>query len=100
MTRQSGVDSTHTDLGVWQSRNMATVEMSTSDMFRSRVCCRIRRGLEEPGADMVTFSLVTDMWVETAWLQTCRLETAHPYTQARICCNSKAECKDYTLGPN
>ena len=24
----------------------------------------------------------------------------HPYTQARICCNSKAECKDYTLGPN
>ena len=62
MTRQSGVDSTHTDLGVWQSRNMATVEMSTSDMFRSRVCCRIRRGLEEPGADKVTFSLVTDMF--------------------------------------
>ena len=24
----------------------------------------------------------------------------HPYTLARICCNSKAECKDYTLGPN
>lgn len=62
VTRQSGVDSTHTDLGVWQSRNMATVEMSTSDMFRSRVCCRIRRGLEEPGADKVTFSLVTDMF--------------------------------------
>ena len=62
MTRQSGVDSTHTDLGVWQSRNMATVEMSTSDMFRSRVCCRIMRGLEEPGADMVTYSLVTDMF--------------------------------------
>lgn len=62
VTRQSGVDSTHTDLGVWQSRNMATVEMSTSDMFRSRVCCRIRRGLEEPGADMVTYSLVTDMF--------------------------------------
>ena len=62
VTRQSGVDSTHTDLGVWQSRNMATVEMSTSDMFRSRVCCRIRRGLEEPAADTVTFSLVTDMF--------------------------------------
>ena len=62
VTRQSGVDSTHTDLGVWQSRNMATVEMSTSDMFRSRVCCRIRRGLEEPVADMVTFSLVTNMF--------------------------------------
>ena len=62
MTRQSGVDSTHTDLGVWQSRNMATVEMSTSDMFRSRVCCRIRRGLEEPAPDTVTFSLVTDMF--------------------------------------
>ena len=62
VTRQSGVDSTHTDLGVWQSRNMATVEMSTSDMFRSRVCCRIRRGLEEPAPDKVTFSLVTDMF--------------------------------------
>ena len=62
VTRQSGVDSTHTDLGVWQSRNMATVEMSTSDMFRSRVCCRIRRGLEEPAPDTVTFSLVTDMF--------------------------------------
>ena len=24
----------------------------------------------------------------------------HPYTLARICCNSKAECKYYTLGPN
>ena len=24
----------------------------------------------------------------------------HPYTLARICCNSMAECKDYTLGPN
>ena len=23
----------------------------------------------------------------------------HLYTLARICCNSKAECKDYTLGP-
>ena len=55
MTRQSGVDSTHTDLGVWQSRNMATVEMSTSDMFRSRVCCRIRRGLEEPAPDTVIY---------------------------------------------
>ena len=62
VTRQSGVDSTHTDLGVWQSRNMATVEMSTSDMFRSRVCCRIRRGLEEPAPDTVTYSLVTDMF--------------------------------------
>ena len=62
VTRQSGVDSTHTDLGVWQSRNMATVEISTSDMFRSRVCCRIRRGLEEPAADTVTFSLVTNMF--------------------------------------
>ena len=25
---------------------------------------------------------------------------AHPSAQARICCNSKAECKYYTLGPN
>ena len=71
MTRQSGVDSTHTDLGVWQSRNMATVEISTSDMFRSRVCCRIRRGLEEPGADKVTTACLQICWVETAWLQTC-----------------------------
>ena len=25
---------------------------------------------------------------------------AHPYTQARICCNSNAECIGYTQGPN
>ena len=28
------------------------------------------------------------------------MKAAHPYTLARICCNSKAECKNYTLGPN
>ena len=81
VTRQSGVDSTHTDLGVWQSRNMATVEMSTSDMFRSRVCCRIRRGLEEPGADMVTTAWLQTClhtcWLETAWLQTCHSDVVN-----------------------
>ena len=28
------------------------------------------------------------------------LKAPHPYTQARICCNSKAEYSGYTLGPN
>lgn len=77
VTRQSGVDSTHTDLGVWQSRNMATVEMSTSDMFRSRVCCRIRRGLEEPAPDTVTTAWLQICWLETAWLQTCHSDVVN-----------------------
>ena len=45
--------------------------------------------------------LSTSYWVEVIWLTTQRsLMVSHPYSQARICCNSKAECKDYTLGPN
>ena len=45
---------------------MATVEISTSDMFRSRVCCRIIRGLEEPGDRVwLEYRLLTDNLVNT-----------------------------------
>ena len=59
------------------------------------------KGLEENTRCSQNSQQNKSYWVKVIWLTTQRsLMVSHPYSQARICCNSKAECKDYTLGPN